>query len=303
MPIVTEGLLGYWNYQQGINGSTWENLAPITKGTNNGTIFGATLQDDGLYFDGVDDYVEVLGNFPAAVTIEIIVSVSNVVNCAIVGYGAGTNRISIINSRNAWVYRGASRLLNSFPTIVANSQYYFAGSVSTANAIFNMDANTPITYASNYILSADTIFRMGGITGQPFFNGKIKVVRIYNRALTQAELNQNRAEGTNIGLETTPPSATPVVTIASTSRTKLSDEAMMDRSNITFKFDKDITAWEVRVLGTGQGTGTLAASGGSVSANTNIVAEVDWTELYQEGQNKINIYGQGTDGSWTPYDP
>lgn len=37
------------------------------------------------------------------------------------------------------------------------------------------------------------------------------------------------------------------------------------------------------------------------SAGTELIAEIDWTELQQEGQNRINIYGKGLDGQWTPY--
>lgn len=100
---------------------------------------------------------------------------------------------------------------------------------------------------------------------------------------------------------TTPePSLPPGVTIVSVDMEVLSDEATKDRAVVKFTFDSDVTAWEVRVLGSGQGTGTLADSGGAVLANTEIQAVIDWTELYQEGDNRINIYGQSAAG-WTPF--
>ncbi|QJT70413.1 hypothetical protein [Microcystis phage MaeS] len=43
-------------------------------------------------------------------------------------------------------------------------------------------------------------------------------------------------------------------------------------------------------------------SGGAVVAGAEITAQIDWTELYQEGDNRVNIYGQNTDGIWTPYE-
>ena len=30
-------------------------------------------------------------------------------------------------------------------------------------------------------------------------------------------------------------------------------------------------------------------------------AEIDWTELYQEGTNRVNIYGRTLKDTWTPY--
>lgn len=33
-----------------------------------------------------------------------------------------------------------------------------------------------------------------------------------------------------------------------------------------------------------------------------LTAEIDWTELYQEGNNRVNIYGKNIDGEWTPYE-
>lgn len=32
-----------------------------------------------------------------------------------------------------------------------------------------------------------------------------------------------------------------------------------------------------------------------------LTAEIDWTELYQEGKNRVNIYGRALDDTWTPY--
>lgn len=97
--------------------------------------------------------------------------------------------------------------------------------------------------------------------------------------------------------------ATPVVTIVSVSQYVISDEVSKDRAVITFTFDTDITEWTVRVMGTSYNTGILADSysGTTITAGTQITAEIDWTELYQEGENRVNIYGKNLVG-WTPYD-
>lgn len=94
----------------------------------------------------------------------------------------------------------------------------------------------------------------------------------------------------------------PTVTIISISKSKIS--AVQDGSNysvVTFKFDVDVTAWEVRVSGAGNGTGTLADSGGALTANTEATATIDNTEGLVSGDNKVNIYGNNPAG-WTPYE-
>jgi hypothetical protein len=104
-------------------------------------------------------------------------------------------------------------------------------------------------------------------------------------------------------VEDAPVSDPPQVTILNIDKLVISDEPGQDRANVVFNFDTDVVAWEVRVMSTGQGTGTLAASGGAVTATFDITAEIDWSELYQEGENRIDIFGQNSDGVWTPYQP
>lgn len=106
------------------------------------------------------------------------------------------------------------------------------------------------------------------------------------------------------GTPSTPPPTTslPIPTVTSVSRSIISDEVGANIVNIKFTFDIDVTSWSVNVMGVDQITGTIADSGGVVTAGVEITATIDWTELYQEGQNKVNIYGQNANG-WTPYEP
>jgi hypothetical protein len=94
----------------------------------------------------------------------------------------------------------------------------------------------------------------------------------------------------------------PTVTIISVSHNKISGQEGINSSIITFKFDVDVSEWRVNVIGSSWDTGLLADSGGGiVTAGTEITAIVDWTELYQEGANRINIYGKNASG-WTAYE-
>jgi GH25 family lysozyme M1 (1,4-beta-N-acetylmuramidase) len=124
---------------------------------------------------------------------------------------------------------------------------------------------------------------------------------------------------------TVPTGATPRVTILSVSRTKISDEEGVDRVYIRFNFDRDVLSYTVNVNGVDHTTGIVADNGGGktiaelstmtvgdlatktvqqisiIVAGFEIVAEVDWTELYSQGENRVNIYGKGVDGIWTEY--
>jgi hypothetical protein len=117
----------------------------------------------------------------------------------------------------------------------------------------------------------------------------------------------------------------PTVTILGISLPTISDEIGMNKTEITFKFDIDVTEYTVNVIGTSHLTGRIAHTGsafnviemanmtvlelsqqtvkqvGAIVGGTEIVAEVDYTELYQEGMNRVNIYGKNTEGVWTTY--
>lgn len=98
--------------------------------------------------------------------------------------------------------------------------------------------------------------------------------------------------------QTTPP----IVTITGISKNRISDEASMNLSTVTFTFDQDVQSYRVMVDGVSHDTGVLAHEfTGTVLANTEVTAEIDHTELSSEGFNRVNIYGQNLDGIWTEY--
>lgn len=114
----------------------------------------------------------------------------------------------------------------------------------------------------------------------------------------------------------------PNPTIKSISKTKISDEPGMNVSLVTVTFDVPIQAYTFNLLGISQDTGTVVDSNSryirdiksqsvsnvklrtvrdirAIEANTDIVATIDWNELYQEGENRINVYGKDLEGNWT----
>jgi GH25 family lysozyme M1 (1,4-beta-N-acetylmuramidase) len=125
----------------------------------------------------------------------------------------------------------------------------------------------------------------------------------------------------------------PTITSITLSKSKISKHVTSD---VTFKFDQDIVAWNLNVNGSSHDTGVVIATGGvggatpaktvgdlslmtvsAVSGNTvsgllgsgsnkipvgtNITATIDSSEMDTEGINRINIYGQGMSGQWTSY--
>lgn len=96
------------------------------------------------------------------------------------------------------------------------------------------------------------------------------------------------------------PTIPPNVTIVSVDHYKISNQSGIDKSDIVFKFDSDVTSWTVNVIGTSYNSGTVVASGGTVTLGSNVSVSIPWNDMYQEGNNQINIYGQNSIG-WTPY--
>lgn len=117
----------------------------------------------------------------------------------------------------------------------------------------------------------------------------------------------------------------PNVEIKHISNYKISDEVGKNNSLVTFSFDEPIVEYKVNVLGVSPNTGKVVESGSrtvdemknytvdqmlnftvddarSISPETDIIGEIDWTELYQEGENRINIYGRNLNNEWTPYE-
>lgn len=126
----------------------------------------------------------------------------------------------------------------------------------------------------------------------------------YTYSLYAVDMNSNSASGTSITVQTSPmPDFTaPSVRITGVDRFKISDETGMNEAKVRFTFDKDVTEWRVRVMGVDPFTGIFADAGGELKADTEIEAIISWDELYQEGNNRINIYGRSINGVWTSYE-
>jgi hypothetical protein len=329
MGIVTDGLIGYWHYQQGVSGSTWENIAPDTIGSYDGLINGSVLQRDGMYFDGVDDSIvvskieNVINNnvYELESFIKIPSNTATSVNTlAIAGhvffdmstfsqsgwfFGIIADELSIASINGVFPYNiplHTDIKVNYVLDISKNKESIyinniFVGEVSSGNVSL-----VPII-SSDFAIGASLI--NGAVNNNSCFEGYVKSLKIYNRNLTTQEREQNSLPSSEVGLEDDLPQepTSPIVTIISKTKEKISTLEGMSISLVTFKFDKDVVEYKVNVLGTSHDTGYTGihdTTGVSADEEIQIVILDDY--LVQEGLNRVNIYGKDIEGNWTPYE-
>jgi Concanavalin A-like lectin/glucanases superfamily len=320
MPIVTNGLEAYWHHEQGVNGSTWENIAPATIGSYNATLQGAIKQTDGIYFDGIDDGastgVIMNANNDKSFSFDIFFLspfTASSIDLSLVGTAGGSK-----NTRIAIYYASATSTHKTTEYLGSVAKYHnttFQPAVTNQLTVtFNHITRTSKVYQNGQLFATNTLdgYLLGQLMlgmgmspiGQPYpFSGYIKSIKYYTKALSDAEISQNTQVGTSVGLteEPDPTPTYPSVNFIDVDTYKVSRILGFDLTTVRFKFDKDVTEWKVNLLGTSHDTGTLLDSGASLTANTEGFSVVYGTELSSEGQNRINVYGKDADGNWTPY--
>ena len=209
---VKSGLIlhldGLDNTKNGHNNSTtvWEDLSG---NNNNGTIKGASWLNDGLYFDGVDDYVPIAElNYPEF-TVEATFKVSKLVGNSdepkvICNHNTGGFDIDINNDCiNSFPYiNGEYRNMKYDRKITVNKKYNVTmttnGSESKLYVNGVLVSNISVENGSIGYPSNNSLVMLGanpnGSSLDPapsFFNGAIYSVRMYNRVLTEQEVKNN----------------------------------------------------------------------------------------------------------------
>lgn len=322
MSIATNGLIGYWNNKQGVNGTIWENIAPSTKGNYDGIISGAVSYDQGMYFDGVDDQVMIPAmmeqNESTKYEVEVYFKMTINSNPDMILGLIGALNIDFMNGQpNGFVVAVHP---NGLGVVVFNSEIEYTLPKDTtikinmswdlSNRRFSLYVDdVPIVldaYEASMALSGPSKrpFSLGSVqvNNQPgnYFYGHIKSVKLYDRHLLSSERTQNSVNGEEVGLTETVVT-NPVVTNIYANKITISDEEEANQSIITVQFDTDVVQYIARINGVDHNTGTIVHEGGAIPANTNAEIIVDWNELLIEGVNRINIYGKNSNGEWTTY--
>lgn len=219
MAIVTNGLIGYWHALQGVNGTTWDNIAPETSPLYPMTLSGSgthAVDANGMVFNGTND--KALNNSfdasPTTFTIEILYTP------AVMGGSTVSGRSSAIDEFYTALFSSGNMQTN-WRTNSNSIGYYSAGghAVNTqvldsivwdgtnftlyVNGAFNTSSDSSIVFKLQTRLAIGVEIT-GASSFGGYYNGRIIAVRVYNRVLTAAEVAQNYQNGTAVGLSATP---------------------------------------------------------------------------------------------------
>ncbi|EKE19944.1 MAG: hypothetical protein ACD_8C00080G0006 [uncultured bacterium] len=208
--LIDEGGIGYWNLDE----TSGSGAGDISGNSNNGLDVGGSVITDGRYnksrnFDGIDDYISIPASssldLPSynAVTMSAWINVDAIdplLGQQIIAKGtAGVNGYGLkINAATGMMnigHHGGSNFSGTIP-ITPGVWHHVVGVINGADTRMYVDGQLDsATGTVNVINSAGIAEKIGasvnsGGTPQSFFNGQIDEVRVYNRALSGAEVQK-----------------------------------------------------------------------------------------------------------------
>ncbi len=208
---IGDNCVAYYDFNDTADGT----LKDISGNNNTGTIHGAVSTTsltysggnlgNALYFDGVDDYVEVIDSdnldLATAFTLEAWVNRSTMGVAQNTIMYKGQNYVLHIDESTGkvnllWMYDSVWRYHTSIGIIPKNIWNHIAVVFDGTNVVFfingKLDREVPkIGNPSNNTSS----FKIGYWTTTQHFTGFIDEVRIYSTALISAQIQQHYAEG------------------------------------------------------------------------------------------------------------
>ncbi|MGC8776172.1 MAG: LamG domain-containing protein, partial [Minisyncoccia bacterium] len=191
------GLVGYWSFDEGSGTTAYD----MSGNGNNGTLVNGPTWTTGkvggaLSFDGVDDYVNInsVNPFRNPFTVSVWVrfnAVNKGSDNAILGHGSATlnNGLHLGERRTRGYFGFYSNDIQSNSTLLANMWYHISFIYDGRKKIYIngvLDASGASNVYQSTALNAE-IGRYPWSTGW-LLNGLIDEVRIYNRALSDAEI-------------------------------------------------------------------------------------------------------------------
>lgn len=210
--IVTNGLVlnldaGNINSYPGLNGTgnTWFDLSG---NNNNGTLLngvGYTSANGGsLVFDGVNDYVNGVHNIQTNITGDITIECWFRVNnprsdwVRIFGKGDATNRTVGLwynQTSSVFLYQryGSTNMNAQYSSAVSlNTWFHMLGTSQSNNHILYLNSVQRATSSSGNIFSSSTDpYKVGYGNVHAYHIGNVSNCKVYNRALTPEEVQQN----------------------------------------------------------------------------------------------------------------
>ena len=192
------------------NNSTTTKAFDLSNNNTDNTINGATYSDGGLLFDGVDDSVLLpeysLSSMSNGFTFEVLINASAITDTSmhILGnYEAGGSTIGIFAKQfRMYVYDETSSTgvyARSPETLEQNTLYLLTGVFDGKNIKIYIDGKLVATKAFSGTMkdtSSSTHFFLGcnpkaDYCQNSYYNGLIYEARMYDRALTDKEVNNN----------------------------------------------------------------------------------------------------------------
>lgn len=221
MPVVADSLAYYWNAKDGVKaGNVLANIAPggeartlaITGGTYNAAGF--------ILLDGIDDYLTLdtsgtIMNAPGSWTMEYIFYPLN--NQDDGAYHELMNAGTYLDIDFSYpgmyqeTYVGGNHLESEItdPAVIGPKLLHYVLRHDGATMVTTMHLNGVLRYTSptlygvnQWTRSGNAIVSINAGTSSTAFNLRFHALRFYGKALTNAEIATNYANGTEIGFDT-----------------------------------------------------------------------------------------------------
>lgn len=215
MPIVTDKLVGYWHSDKGLNETSWENIAPSSKGKYNAIVTNAPKTVNGAYVNGVSSLIdlplptELQVLTPYTVDLRILIPTIN-------------DREIVALQEKPFIYlfegnlfmdiggsldESAGYLLDASPIVnkeVALTMMYTPSPTGKIEMYIDGQLESDLSYGAitNKHPFISNLLKIGYSTAGFKYEGYIYSVRLYNKVLTPAEITQNYQTGRSIGLKT-----------------------------------------------------------------------------------------------------
>ena len=203
-----DGLMGWWKFDEGTGDVAYDSSGYGNDGTIHGAVWSTGKIGGALSFDGVDDYVD-CGNGASLnpgeeLTIELWVKPNDVTHYGrwVSKFGSwpsyyGYSFLQTYDNALFQLYAGGALTEFVVPDIITAGEWQHMVAVYDGSNmyIYRNGVLQGSQSKTGAITNSGVPLFIGQRAGSQWFNGLIDEVRIYNRALTPAEIWQNYQAG------------------------------------------------------------------------------------------------------------